>query len=138
MLIILITLEKNTVDLSVWTWDCITNSLLNERSIFRGSQLWVVCCFFFFLCILGPHLQYMEVPRQGVELELQLPAYATATQDLNYVCDLHHRSWQCQILNQLSTARDQTGIVMETSWVCNLLSTTGTPPILFLKLRQCT
>ena len=33
----------------------------------------------FFLCFLGPHLQHMEVPRLGVELELQLPGYATAT-----------------------------------------------------------
>ena len=27
---------------------------------------------------LGPHLQHMEVPRLGVESELQLPAYTTA------------------------------------------------------------
>ena len=32
--------------------------------------------FFFFL---GPHLWHMEVPRLGVKLELQLPAYTTAT-----------------------------------------------------------
>ena len=43
----------------------------------------------------------MEVPRLGVELELLLPAYATATatHDLSRVCDLHHRSWQRWILN---------------------------------------
>ena len=28
---------------------------------------------------LGPHLWHMEVPSLGVESELQLPAYATAT-----------------------------------------------------------
>ena len=32
----------------------------------------------FFFCFLGPHLQHMEVPRPGVKLELQLPAYTTA------------------------------------------------------------
>ena len=37
--------------------------------------------FFFFFCFLGPHLRYMEVLRLGVESELQLPAYATATPD---------------------------------------------------------
>ena len=33
----------------------------------------------------------MEVPRLGVKLVLQLPAYstATATQDPSYVCDRH-------------------------------------------------
>ena len=48
----------------------------------------------------------MEVPRLGVELELQLLAYttatATATPDLSCLCDLHHSSQQCQILNPLS------------------------------------
>ena len=33
----------------------------------------------------GPHTRHMEVPRLGVEKELQLPAYttATATRDLS-------------------------------------------------------
>ena len=35
--------------------------------------------FFLFFCFLGPHMWHMEVPRIGVELELQLPAYTTAT-----------------------------------------------------------
>jgi len=52
----------------------------------------------------------MEVPRLGVQLELQLPAYATttATQAPREVCDIHHSSQQRQILNPLSEARDQT------------------------------
>ena len=58
----------------------------------------------------------MEVPRLGVELELQLLVYATATamQDLSQVCDLHHSSWQLQILNPLSGARDGTRILIDT------------------------
>ena len=31
-------------------------------------------------CFLGPHVQHMEVPRLGVESELQLPAYTMAQQ----------------------------------------------------------
>ena len=56
----------------------------------------------------------MEVPRLGIESDLQLPAYttATATQDLSRVCDLHRCSWQHQILNPLSEA----GIESATSW----------------------
>ena len=52
----------------------------------------------------------MEVPRLGVEPELQLLAYATAiaTLDTSRVCDLHHSSQQCWILNPLSEARDGT------------------------------
>ena len=57
---------------------------------------------------LGLHLQHMEVPRLGVELELQLMAYttATATQDLSLVYNLHHSSRQCRIVNPLGKARD--------------------------------
>ena len=52
----------------------------------------------------------------GVQLELQLLSYATATVtlDLSHICDLHHILWQWQILNSLSKARDQTYILMET------------------------
>ena len=61
----------------------------------------------------------MEVPRLGAESELQLPAYATAiaTWDLSRICDLHHSSWQCQILNSLREARDRTHVLMDTSWI---------------------
>ena len=64
---------------------------------------------FLFVCLfLGPHLQHLEVPRLGVERELYLSAYTTATamSDLSHVCSLHHSSWQQQILNSLSEARD--------------------------------
>ena len=37
---------------------------------------------------------------------------ALAMSDLSLVCDLHHSSWQCRILNPLS----ETGIELATSW----------------------
>ena len=40
---------------------------------------WPLLCLFFFFISLGQHLWHMEVPRLGVESELQLLAYATAT-----------------------------------------------------------
>ena len=64
----------------------------------------------------------MEIPRLGVELELQLPAYtratATAPSDLSLICELHCSLWQHQVLNPLSETTDQTHILMDTSWVC--------------------
>ena len=71
----------------------------------------------------------MEVPRLGVESELQLPAYTTATamQDLSHFCDLHDSSQQCQILNSLSEARDRTCNLMVTSWIRFHCATMGTP-----------
>ena len=62
-----------------------------EVRFLRKTYSWFVfVCLFVFL---GVHPQHMEVPRLGVELEPQLPAYyttATATQDPSHVCDLHH------------------------------------------------
>ena len=71
----------------------------------------------------------MEVPRLGVELELQLPAYTTAIAKWHssHVCDLHHSSRQHQILNLLSEARDGTRILMDASWIRFHCATTGTP-----------
>ena len=63
--------------------------------------------------VLGPHPRHMEVPRLGVELELLLPAYTTATAlwDLSCVCDLYHSSRQCWIPSRLSP-----GIEPSSSW----------------------
>ena len=76
--------------------------------------------FFWSFCFLGPHPGHMEVPRLGVQLELQLLAYtsATATWNLSHVCDLHHSSQKHQILNPLRETRDQTHVLMDASWVC--------------------
>ena len=57
----------------------------------------------------------MEVPRLGVESELQLPVTAIAVWDPSHVYDLHYSSWQrCWILNPLIEARDGTCILMDT------------------------
>ena len=71
----------------------------------------------------------MEVPRLGVESELQLPGYtiATATRDPSCIFDLYHSSWRHQILNPLSEARDRTCILMDTSQAHFCCTTMGTP-----------
>ena len=52
----------------------------------------------------------MEVLRQGVESELKLPSYTTATAigDPRHGCDRHLSSLQHRSLNPLSKDRDQT------------------------------
>ena len=105
------------------------------KNLHRGQATLRVISFFF--SFLGPHSQHTEVPRLGVELELQLPAYttATATRDPSHICDLHHSSWQCQILKPLSNARGRTHILMDTSRICFCCATSGTPAVGFL--TQC-
>ena len=90
--------------------------------------------FFFFFCLLsfvflglGPW--HMKVPRVGVELELQTLAYTTATAapDLSCLCNLHHSSQQCWILNPLSEARDRTCVLLDPSQAHFCWTTMGTP-----------
>ena len=45
---------------------------------------------FFFFCFLGLHLGHVEVPRLGVESELQLLAYAIATRATPVTCTTAH------------------------------------------------
>ena len=99
---------------------------------------WISCSisqfyFFFFWSLssvfLGPHPLHMEVPRLGVQLELQLPAYTTApaTPDPSRVCDLHHSSQHHQILKPLSEAREWSHNLTGPSWICFRCATPGTP-----------
>ena len=93
-------------------------SLPGTLVVGRGWQNGVTCreggdtctgLFVFCLSIfLGSHPWHMEVPRLGVQSELQLPTYATATatRDLSLICNLHHSSCQHRILNPLKEARD--------------------------------
>ena len=73
----------------------------------------------------------MEFPRLGVVSELQPLAYATATAttipDPSHICDLNDSSWQRQILNPLSEARDRTHNLVVPSWICFHCATMGTP-----------
>ena len=75
-----------------------------------GELVFIFFCFFFLFCFLGPHLKHMEIPRLGVQSELQLPAYTTATAmpGLSHICGLQ----QWWIPGPLSEARDQICIFM--------------------------
>ena len=75
--------------------------------------------FFFFW---GQHQWHMEVPRLGVESELQLPAYTTATAPQ----ELSHKL-QCRMPHPLSEATDQTHILMDTNQIRFCWAMTGTP-----------
>ena len=64
-------------------------------------------------------IQTWKFPGQGSQSELQplASARATATQDASCVCNLHHSSWQCRIVNPLSKARDRARNLMVPSQI---------------------
>ena len=100
------------------------------------TQRFYLCNRFSFF-FLGLHLQHMEIPRLGVKLELQLPAYATAmaTPDLSSIFNLCRSLQQHRILNPLSETRDRTCILTMLGHYVGFLThwaTRGTPCNMFL------
>ena len=95
------------VDFFCEVWGCKYCSWKKEAMVQERKPFYFIFIYFVFL---GLHLHHMEVPRLGVKSELQPSAYTTAlaTPDPSRVCDLHHSSGQCQLLNPLSEARDRT------------------------------
>ena len=94
-----------------------------------GHISWQNLFFLFFFSFLDQHLCYIDVHRLGVELELQLLAYAIATAIAmpypSNFCYPSHSLQQCWILNLLNKARDQIHVLKNTSPVLNPLSHNG-------------
>ena len=103
----------------------------------RTLDYYLIHCIYFyfilllllFLVFLGLHLWHMEVPRLGVQSELQLLGYttATATPDPSRICNLNHSSRQRWILNTLSKARDWTHSLMVPRQIRLYCTMMGTP-----------
>ena len=92
-------------------YECI---LADGVKVFEKEGTFFFLFYYFILFLfLELYLWHMEVPRLGIESELQLPAYTTATamQNLSHICGLHHSSQQRQIMDPLSKARDRTHIL---------------------------
>ena len=81
----------------------------------------------------------MEVPRLGIESELQLLAYSTATamQDQSHNFELHHGPQQCCICNPLSEARDLPCILMDPNWISYCWAMMRTPIVWIFILLIC-
>ena len=80
----------------------------------------------------------MKVPRLGVELELQLPAYTTAEQlgvhAVSVTYTVAHSN--ARSFNPLSEVGAQTCVFMDTSWIRFCCTTTGTPMTEFFKIND--
>ena len=78
------------------------------------SILYIYIYLFIYL-FLGPHLQHMEVPRLGVQLELQLPAYPKPQQGWNWVRSAIYNTAHCNARSLTHWAGP--GVELESSWI---------------------
>ena len=111
--------------------------------VIRGSRKVLFSFFFLFFFVvvvvfLWLPLWHMEVPRLGIKLELQLPAYttATATRSEPHLPPIP-QLMAIPILNPLSKNRDGTRILMDTSQVCYQWATMETPEVLSNDFQWC-
>ena len=92
------------------------------------SYLWKMDFFFLLLFIVEPTAYGNSWVRGQIRAVAAQPmphATATATRKTSPIFGLHHSSWQSQILHLLSEARNRNCILMDTSWVHNLLNHNG-------------
>ena len=103
--------------------DCLISLLIEVQLIYNvviDSGVSTRFIFFFLFC------PFRAMPTAyGSSQARDRIGTATATPDLGRVCDLHHSSWQCRILNPLSEARDRTLVLMDASWACYTMGTPG-------------
>ena len=97
-----------------------------------GGSEWMRSGFFFFFFCIFAFSRAAPVACGGSQARGQIgavaPAYAraTATRDLSHICNLHHSSQQCWILNPLIEARDRTHNLMVPSRIhlhCTMMGT---------------
>ena len=90
-----------------------------------GSNFLSLSLFFFFRA--APAAHGGSQARGPIRAIAAAYTIATAMQDPSHVCNLHHCSGQCQILNPLSEARDRTHNLMALSQIHFHCATKGTP-----------
>ena len=73
----------------------------------------------------------MEIPRLRGPVGATAASLRQSHSNAGSVCDLYHHPQQCQILNPLSEARDQTSNLMVPSWIRFCCTMTGTPDLIF-------
>ena len=87
--------------------------------------------YYYYYCL----LRTTPMVYEGTQARAWIGAVAaTAAPDPSHICDLHHNSWQCWILNTMSEARDWTCILMDTSQIRFHWTIMGTHILLLLFL----
>ena len=102
----------------------------NIRSQFFGF------CFFFLLFRVTPTVYGGSQARDQIRATAAGKRHSHSKAGSELSVDLHHSSWQCQIPDPLSEARDQTRILVDSSRICFCCATRGTPGLSFFKVYR--
>ena len=93
---------------SEWWKKCCNVKILLNLGVDLGVT-YITYNFFFFLLFRATHMAYGSSQARGLTgATASGLGHRHSNTNLSHVCDRHHSSWQCWILNVLSKARDQT------------------------------
>ena len=107
-------------------WVTLLYSKKKKKKLYWGNNFLVVVVVVVFL----PFSWATPMAYRGSQARGRIRAVAAGLHQSHSnagVCNLHHSSGQCWILNPLSTARDRTPKLMVPSWIHFRCATTGTP-----------
>ena len=91
--------------------ECILNMTTYDPCFYQSGQ---GLPSFFFFCLLRAALKAYGGSQARGQIGAAAYAIATTMPHPRHICNLHHSSWQCQILSSLSEARDRTRNLMVT------------------------
>ena len=103
------------------------NLNINKVTTFHKENIYSFYFFFFCLFRATPAAYRGSQPRGLIRA-----VAAGLHHSFSNICDLHHSSWQCWILDPLSEARDQTRNLIVPSRICFHCTMTGNPLFLML------
>ena len=102
---------------------------MRENNVSGNTMAFLFFFFFFSFCL----FKAAPMAYGGTQARGRIGAVAAglchshSNRDLSCVCDLHHSSWQHQILNWLSKARDRACVLVDASQIRFRCAMMGTP-----------
>ena len=105
---------------------------LSVLILIRSVQVFLFLFFFFLFCLKTPMAYGSSQVTGRIGAIAAGLCHSPTAWDLSHVGSLQHSSWQHQIPDPLSKARNQTCILMDTSRICFHYATAGTPTTDFL------
>ena len=99
---------------------------METKYLLKHGHKGIGYCLYGMFNSLMKEVKYCYAVRNWGRISCSCRPMATAMQNPGHICDPHHRSWQCWILNPLSEARDWTCVLMDASQICFHWATMGT------------
>ena len=131
---------RNFKEFPLWLCGLRTLQSVHENGVsIPGLVRWIKDPLFFFFLVFRASLEAYGGPQargQIGDTAASLQHIAAAMRAMSGVCELHHNSRQCGILNPLREPRDWTCNLMVPGWICFCCAMTGTPGSTFFFVRK--